>query len=63
MADLTTLFQEVNDMRSSLDSLASGYFNSSDDPDKLDAIRRAIFEIRGDLDTRFFVQGEQPAVL
>jgi hypothetical protein len=61
-ADLDTLFQEVNDLRSNLDALASGYFNASDDMDKLDTIRRSTLELSQTVNERFFIQGDQSAI-
>ena len=62
-ADLDVLFDEVNSVRASFDALASGYFLSSTDPEKLDYIRRSITDLSEQVNQRIYIQAIQPSVL
>lgn len=61
--DLSTVFNEIDSIKDSIDALASGYLLPSGSINSLYDLKRTVYDIEKKLENRFYTQANQAQIL
>ena len=63
MADLETIFAEINDISDNIEALASGFIMASGYTNSLYDLKRKMYNLQDRINRKIYIEGDQESVL